>query len=221
MTKPSIQIPLTLAMEAFSAVFEHASKDDVSPIITGVCIRGGSVYATDRYSVGSFLLGIEPSDGDIILPRDAAAWIARTVVKNLPSHAFNRADDMTVNITSAVRDEAKEPGSMRDIGVDRLIVVELVSERFGVEARRMFWPIYGNYPPIWRLLDEFQPGDSVTTVALRPVLIERFTKYARTWHRESPINMTLGKGSNPAKPGVVRFEIGSFTGLLQPNLMLR
>ena len=221
MTHPTIEMPLTLAMEAFAAVINHVGTDDVMPILTGVCIRGGKLIATDRYTVGSFDIGIEPDGGSILLPRAAAAWIATTVRKNLPSDAYGQVGQVRVRITSPVPDgDTKQPVGRSATG-DDLIVVELISERYGIEARRVFWPVYGNFPNMEKLMAEFVPGEEVATVALKPELIERFTRYAKKYEPHESLNFTLGKGSNPKLPGVVKITIGKFVGLLQPNLILR
>lgn len=215
MTTNTIRLPLFEAMQACAAVLPHTSADDVTPVITTASIEGDTITATDRYSVGQFKLSRSLDSGSIMLPREAVKWIARFVVKHLLSYV-----PRTTLTGYEVRIDGPDPVKSPRPAIEN-VLVSVVSEVHGVEASRMFHPVLGNFPPVGRLLAGHKPAEAIPTVALGPYHVEKFTTYARKWHRDEPLRFTLSESDNPGKPGPVLIELGRFTGMLQPNLLIR
>lgn len=201
MDTQKITLPLRNAMEACSAVLPHVSTDRVTPAINCAAISGGSMLATDRYTVAEFKLA-EAIDGpDLLLPLEAVKWVARIVVKNLLS--FN-LDSYTVTIAEPDED---------------MLVVSIESPERGQEAMRAFHRVKANFPKVVRLLREFKGGDAEPVVHIKPELLERFTGYARRWHHGEAMRFEMSASSS-GKPGPILVSIGDFQGLIQPSLIL-
>lgn len=229
------------AIEACASVLPHISNDDVTPVITCASISGDKITATDRYTVAQHSLAVGLAEGSILLPRAAVAWIARIVTKNLLEHPV--AGGYTVTITApdpdiyaGLKSDMDQPGQtaadlsdgviQRSEALDRfnqaMVSVTVECEARGVESMRAFRPVAGTHPPVARLFDEFKPlteGDAAI-VHLGPSQLEKFTTWARKWHRERPLKFELSK-SEGNKPGPVRVTIDNFRGLIQPNIPLR
>ena len=237
-----ITLPLFEAIEACAAVLPHASTDDVTPVITCASITGDRIVATDRYSVGTFKLSHQLDDGAaIMLPLDALKWVARIVTKHLIDDPRLMAlDSYTVTIeapesTTPGRPPKFWPGVKPVTGASaaglaeaqawrdkQVVAVSVESKQHGVEMLRKFRPVFGNFPPVGRLIDEHKPSREHPTVALGPRQLEKFTGYAKKYHRDAALKFTLSATDNPNKPGPVFITIGDkFVGLLQPNLLLR
>lgn len=217
MNTRKLTLPIFEAIEACAAVLPHVSADDVTPVITVACITGDTITATDRYTVGQFKLSRSLDEGTILVPLEAVKWIARFVVKHLLGHYYNSA------LTGyEVTIEAPDPTELKGPKInDHSVTVTVSSERHGVEALRKFRPVVGNFPPVSRLFEAHKPAEAIPTVALGSMQLEKFTGYARKYHRDVPLRFTLSDTDNPEKPGPVLIRIGNFTGLLQPNLLLR
>ncbi|MFF8817838.1 hypothetical protein ACF07D_07565 [Leucobacter sp. NPDC015123] len=213
--KPSVTLPLMEAIEACAAVLPHASKDDVTPVITTANLEGDRIVATDRYTVGAFTLS-QKASGPIMVPRQALDWIARTNPRTLVGHfAGMRPEAYQVRITGLT------PGVSGPDLLEEAVMVEILLEG-KPERMQQFRPVTGTFPPIAeRLLDVHEMATEVVPVNLGPEFIERVTGYAKKWRRGVPIRFTAGKSDNPNKPGVVRVSIGKFNGLIQPNLLVR
>lgn len=228
------------AIEACSAVLPHISKDDVTPVITCAQIQGNAIRATDRFTVAEHELSESLDDGTLMIPRDAVNWIARIVTKHLLHHPT--AGGYTVTIRGndpdiyagtldphepnlpegefATRTEAR--GGILHEFRESPIRVTVDSRDGGTEAMRAFRPIHGTFPPVGRLLTEFKPSADVAEVALGPVHLEKFTTWARKWHREQPLRFELSaREGGGGKPGPIRVTYGKFRGLIQPNLLLK
>lgn len=219
MNTRTITLPIFEAIEACAAVLPHISTDDVTPVITVAHITGDEMTATDRFTVGRFKLSQSLDEGAISLPLEAVKWLARFVVKHLLEDAkfLQPGKGYMVTIEAPEATDLKGPKA-----AEQSVTVSVASEHHGVEALRKFRPVGGNFPPVGRLLDGHKPAEVVPTVALGSEQLEKFTGYAKKWHRNRPLTFTLGTTDNPSKPGPVLIKIGEqFTGLLQPNLMLR
>lgn len=213
--KPSIVLPLMEAIEACAAVLPHTSKDDVTPVITTASLEGDRIVATDRFTVGAFKLSTSAS-GPIMVPRAALDWLAKTNPKTLVGHFSGmRPGAYQARITGLT------PGVSGPALLEEAVTVEILLEG-KPERIQQFRPVTGNFPAVAeKLLDTHEMAAEVVPVSLNPDFIERITSYAKKWHRGLPVRFTAGKSDNPNKPGVVRVSIGSFDGLIQPNLLVR
>lgn len=213
MSAIAIRLPLAEAMQACSAVLPHISAGDVTPVLTAASIQGNTITATDRYSVGKYELSESLGDGSILLPHEAVKWIARFVTKHLLGHPV-APSGYSVTVTGP------DPSTSAKINPEN-ILVQVESELYGVEASRMFRPIFGKFPPVDRLFEQHTPATVIPKVGLGPNQLEKFTAYAKKWHKGAPLQFTLSEGKRAEKPGVVLIELDKFTGLLQPNLLTR
>lgn len=220
-----IRLPILEAIEACAAVLPHCSKDEVTPVITAACITGDTITGTDRFSVGQFKLSTKLKDGSILLPHAAVAMIARLVTKHLVDYSTyapgwaDPKDGYQVVITAPEPTTAPGTKYTDEEVAERasaLVTVQIVGRR-GVEQQRQFRAVLGNFPVVGRLLEGFKPATEAQPVKLDPSFLEKFTGYAKKFHRGAPLRFTLSP-TNSGKPGPVRIDIGRFTGLLQPNL---
>lgn len=223
-----VTLPLRELIEASAAVLPHISKDDVMPVLTAALISGSHIIATDRYSVGRFGLSAEVDGGSIMLPGDAARWLAGFPVKSLldidrevlSSHRY------WVTVTAPAASQtigmhAEDAVKLREEIRRATVTVTVGNEGRPVEQQRMFRPVVGILPPVAKIIEDFEAAADAQTVALNPAFIERFTTYARKYKYQH-IEVTLSKREGSDKPGVVRFTIGdNFVGLLQPKLITR
>lgn len=219
MNTRKLTLPIFEAIEACAAVLPHVATDPVTPVITVAHITGDTITATDRYTVGRFKLSQALDEGAISLPLEAVKWLARFVTKHLLEDARNMPPSEGYMVTI----EAPEPTELKGPKIaEQSVTVSVESKHHGVEALRKFRPVGGNFPPVGRLLDGHKPAEVVPTVALGSEQLEKFTGYAKKWHYGRPLTFTLSATDNPGKPGPVLIKIGEqFTGLLQPNLLLR
>ena len=218
MNTRKLTLPIFEAIEACAAVLPHVATDPVTPVITVAHITGDTITATDRYTVGRFNLSQALDEGSIALPLEAVKWLARFVTKHLLEDVrMVKRDTYTVTIEAPEPTELKGPKA-----AGQSVTVSVESKNHGVEVLRKFRPVGGNFPPVGRLLDGHKPAEAAPTVALGSEQLEKFTGYAKKWHRGHPLTFTLSATDNPGKPGPVLIKIGEqFTGLLQPNLLLR
>lgn len=222
------RLPLMEAIEACAAVLPHCSKDHAIPVITAAHISGDAIRATDRYSVGQFTLSRSLKEGSILLPGAAVAWLARFVVKNLVDYSarspecLNPDNEESYHVVIEAPEPATEPGTKYTDAEaaerkEVLVTVQVVGRR-GIEQQRQFRAILGHFPSVGRLIEQYKPATDVAPVNLGPDLVEKFTGYAKKWHRGKPLRFTLSQVKSDGKPGPVLISIGRFTGLLQPNL---
>lgn len=218
-----ITLPLLEAIEACAAVLPHVSKDRITPVITTASITGNTITATDRYTVGQFKLSVDIGDSEVLLPLEAVTWIARFVTKQLLDYDSGLIWQDPDNERGAkVIIEAPERHDIpNDRSEERTTLTIQVTGTRGVEQQRTFYNTAGNFPPVGRLIADHAAAEQAVPTQLKPEFIEKFTGYAKKWHRNSPIRVTFGKTDNPAKPGPALITVGKFAGLLQPNLLLR
>jgi hypothetical protein len=188
------------------AVTLHASKDDITPVIKTVRVTNKTFIATDRYSVGQWEHTPDAPDSDfsLIIPKAAAEWLTKQTPKVLGFTEYALSN--------------KETGASIEFAHDSIII----SYDGDILAVTRFAVIGGNFPPVERLLANAVITTDATPVSLNPAFLERFTKGCVRIDKKGVVRISLTKTENPAKPGPVFIEFGEhFTGLLQPNHLLR
>lgn len=208
-----ITVPLADAIEAFTAVLPHASKDDVTPVLTCVQLSvqdDGKIafVATDRYTVGRFRTeGEGEPETKILLPREAAEWVAKITVKSL-----RYAADAPYRVTVTEHDK------------DEITVAISSPTTSRIERSQSFkHPGTLNFPPVDRL---FPAGDFLIgpATALAPAHLVKLTTYAAKYHRTQPIKFfgTLNPESTEYRGEMLApllARIGKLDALIQPNLL--
>lgn len=221
----TIELPYTTELlGGMFAVAQHASKDDVTPIITVVKVCPRFFVATNRHTAGRWehtteaeagpvtAEGVLVNDPDavVMVPRKAAEWLAKQTPKVL-----------------GVLDPARvsEPPYVV-VFTPESVTIKYAGPEGQVLAVTRFEPVEGRFPPVERLILEVivgcVPEDVLPVVSLRLEFLEMFIRGAkRTLYREAPMRFRLTKTENPGKPGpVVITFAGRFVGLLQPNLIV-
>jgi hypothetical protein len=190
-------------LDGLYAVVQHASKDDVIPVICTVRVTPRTFTATDRYSVGEWTHTSTGDDeaGAILLPRVAAEWLTKQTAKLIGAAGFPVGALFIHFMEESVEIRWSEDASGDIVAVTRFTAIE------------------GNFPPVARL---FSMGDAVNNdvplyVGLSPAFLEKFTRGAKkVGYRDEPMRIQLTKGGD--KPGPVLITFGQhFRGLLQPN----
>lgn len=222
----TIELPYTAEMlSGMFAVAQHTTKDDVTPAIHAVKVTPRFFVATNRYTVGRWehnteadagpltAEGVLVNDPDavVLVPRKAAEWLAKQLPKVLGVE-----DPRNLSESPYVVVFTPESVTVKWAGNDGAI---LAVTRFEV--------VVGNFPPVERLFPEVRSSDRLDdfmpVVSLKPEFLEMFIRGAkRTVVREAPMRFQLQKSDNPNKPGPVLITFADrFTGLLQPNILLR
>lgn len=222
----TLTMPIADAILASKALLNHASKDDVTPIITGAAIVEHDdkqyLVATDRYSFGRFLLGERDSfEGDPgqMIPREALVWISKIVPKSL-----RRAWTVDYPIAEGGYGIRLTWTPLEGSGADAMEVeVAIIQghadpEKIKAERSQTFDVTRGNYPPVARLWrdpeEDVLPGSEVALTAMS------LSKIA------ADVTLFEGKGGQttlcfhfPAekKPGPVQYTLGRWTAAVQPN----
>lgn len=210
---PTVTLGLLDAKEMARALLSHTSRDDVTPVLHGVCIRGQYAFSTDRYTVGRYDLTniTAPADVDVWIAREALAWL-RTIGKQTLLYG-QRLDQYFVTFITTVGDTQFD--NRTEVHID------WVQEDKPDETHlsRVFHArgATGNFPPVHRLLEEFLPGE-LAQVSLMGSMLSRFTGYAGI---NTQMRVTLPKLKNGSRVAPLLIEIGTrFKGLIQPNIML-
>ena len=219
-------------MNGLAAVIPTASKDDVAPVICGVYIDGRAFTTTDRYAVaewahGGGFAGVDMADAvsgstGIIVPMDAAKWLAKQTLKALlgagPAKLFDSSDSVEVAV---IWPEAEE-GKARE---DAQLVVRHKDSGKEITSLR-FFPTLGSFPAVARLFPaDDAEGYPTGELSLRPAFLKRASEAAGKVARpEEGVCMKFTGSERSTKPGPVLFSVASapaFRYLLQPNLLLR
>jgi hypothetical protein len=199
---PALTFPYALALQGIGAVLPHASKDMVTPIIASVRVERDVFLATDRYAVGRFRHNVTIAEDvePVTLPRTAAEWLLKQTARALNHDAKMLERDAQVIITAT----------------------SITITYFGdVLAVHVFGALIGNYPPVGRLVDGWEPSEDAYGLLLNAYFLARFEKSCKALAPKDPpvIGVELGKTSQYSKTAPIRIRIGeNFDGLLQPNL---
>ena len=237
-TYVSITMPFSEAVAAFNAVMPHASKDDVSKVITGVRVTaGGALVATDRYTVGRYVPAYDSHDflrprmeGDnfdgATLPVEAVKWVAKMRATQLQGgkfadghHAFRLVFDCaSQNVLVAL---------VQNVNWERFDDHEDAPDAVVQQAR--FDLVGGNFPPVDRLFPDESTQFGVEAVSLKTEFLLRINTAVKWLGGRSDVaRFQFTKSATDAKPGPVYVTVlgdspagGKFDALIQPNLLLR
>lgn len=212
---PRITLRLTDAKELARAIAPHASRDDVTPVLTGIAVggeHGSFAYSTDRYTVGRYdLTNVLMDDGvpdeEMWIPRAALSWVM-TIGKAWFLNPFTPG--YIVHFETVHRD-SKLGASYTSVTLEWR--GEEVTE---VHAMRTFPAngAKGNFPPVSRLFREFVRGATDRTT-LKGEHLDKFVGYSK--YAREIMQVTLPEA--PLRP--VLIEIGKrFKGLIQPHLAI-
>lgn len=180
----------------FAAVATHASTDTVTPILNTVRVDQSHLVATDRYTIGQYR-HTDPGENlpefSALIPLEIAAWVGK--------YRLGRGDH-TIDITDQEA-AIHTPGG-------------------GIETRG-FAPVYGNYPPVERLIVEPDPGASHDgPFNLSPLTLTKLSKCGIALGKPTkargglPVQFTLNV-TEGAKPAPIYCRIGDrFVALVQP-----
>jgi hypothetical protein len=211
----SVRIPIGPLTRALKFVLCAASKDDVTPVLTGVkwTVEGGvlTLTATDRYRVCTATVGVDSAaELDVLMQRSQAAWILAQVHKPVRLYP-----DQFVEVSAVDREPlAKKPRwsiTARVVAGDHED-----ADEFSMTAEG----IVGNFPPVDRLFVEPGKAEPAASVGLSPGLMD-FLKLM-PGYRGEPIRMYAPEGGE-TKNAPVRFESldKSLRALLQPNILVK
>lgn len=240
----TINMPLARARTMAQAILPHVGTDTVTPVLTVANVSGGFVTGTDRYSVGRYRLQegtAEPA------ANEREAWESRVEVRLWQDG--ERVEEFTedffiprgalvmlagLNKRSMLRDEFMArvgltlSGSVKPGTMDRLRLLTVSILERGIRdseltetSSRVFEAPAGNYPPVGRLIEQWEPYDGTGDVrfSLMPANISKITRFAG---RYDPIIMEAGKATGGKRHNLapMRVTIGDdFVGLLQPNII--
>ena len=222
----------TANMNGLAAVIPTAPKDDVTPVICGVFIDGRAFTTTDRHAVaewahGGGFAGVDMADtvsgsAGIIVPLDAAKWLAKQTLRALLGAVPARLFDSSESVEVAVIWPEAEEGKTRE---DAQLVVRHKDNKEEITSLR-FSPTLRDFPAVSQL---FPAGDAevrpVGEVLLKPAFLKRAAEAAgKVAEREEVVRMKFTGSEHSTKLGPVLFSVVSapaFRYLLQPNLLLR
>ena len=218
-------------VNAVNAVLPHVSKDDVTPMITGIRFDAeGALAATDRYTVGSYKpehVLVEADDAatfdGFTLDRAGCVWLSKLRVAMLSDKYFAsfsvvraRVEDGTV--TLSVHGIGFDPNGTHTFGEPSTVP----------EMTASFSTISGNYPPVVRLFPDAEKLASREAtnvpVSLNTAFLIRIDKAVKAvGERGNGVaRFQFMSTDNPNKPGPVFVTVGDrFRALIQPNLLLR
>lgn len=199
----SITLPLTEAIQAFSATLPHSSKDDQAQAVTEIQVTSEGeapayLLATDRYSMARYELS-EATPETFRIPRAATEWISKIAVSAL-RHGKLKLEGYTLRIE---HDDADTTAT---------ILHEGKAER----AQSFDLACTASFPPVQRLLSDAKLATDAQPFNLTPQNLEKLTAYARKF--EPGESVTFEQTSTTSgKPGPISFSIGKLSGLIQPD----
>lgn len=194
---------------ALAFVLSAASKDDVTPILTGVKWTAAdgvlTLTATDRYRVCEAKIEVDAdAQLDVLMQRAQAAWILKQ--KHMPLRLF---ENQFVEVSATGR-EPLPAITARVVSDDHEGADEFSMTTEGIK---------GNFPPVDRLFVEPGKAERADVVGLSPQLLD-FLKLM-PGHRGEPIRMYAPEGGD-TKGAPVLFESYDkrLRALLQPNKLI-
>lgn len=246
----TISLPFLTAKTAATAVLPHVSDDDVTPALTMACIREKHLLGTDRYSVADYDLTSPeaPKPGKNMdaaeqkrYDREREDWERRAEVRYsqneeapdwdepffIPRAALARLATLNERQTTVPRDMLSysrvtitEGETAAGSGTTTVSVFDGDLEVY----RQVFMRAkFGNYPPVWRLLEERKPQESgAVQFGLLPSNLQKVFKAVPKYET---FTITAGQpkaGENARlAPMMVETSSKSFRALIQPALILR
>lgn len=207
----SVRIPRRVLERALKFTLSAVSKDDVTPVLTGVRwkVEAGvlTLTATDRYRVCVADIAVDDdAELDVLMTAAQAKWIIAQ--KHMPLSAY---EHQFVEVSATDRSPCPAITA-------RIVAADYEgADEFSMTVEG----IAGNFPPVGRLFIERGKAERADVVGLSPQLLD-FLKLMPD-HRGEPIKMFAPELGTQAKAGPVQFESldGRLRALLQPNLLIR
>lgn len=229
-TKDTASVATTLSLPVADAVYlakaglAAASKDDITPIITGVVLSAADgvvkAVSTDRYRVHRAT--VESAGADLapfLLPQRALRWLVsnasffvrprQVLVEPIVTFTFfpqewPDANKVTPDVVCAPSGSLTI--SIVENGGDNPDAVSVTTEL-----------IKGNFPPVERLLDAAIAADDVSErTPVNLDLLSRSRVLAR-WRDEQPVIRTVKTGADRNKSGQMLVVYPSGVCLIQRN----
>lgn len=222
MTNNTLTMPLDDAILASKALLNHASTDDIAPVIMGAAVveHDGARYlvASDRYSFGRFKLGaVDTFDGEpgVIIPRDALLWVSKVIPKSLRM-GKNLNAKYTIRITWTSDSDVP---TIRAIDVEAAILLD-----GAVERSQRFDAANGNFPPVARLWkDDLSSEEPLSAVALSHKSLLKIAADIALFEGKDKAAVNLQfRSESGNKPGPVQYSMGPasrWTAGIQPNTL--
>lgn len=204
----------TITLEAGAARFlaeallPAASKDDVTPVLTGVhlSIENGKLRgtATDRYRVHTVLVdvvGEAPETLDALVPRSAIYWLTRHAGAYItrrhsplkPVVVFEFSDTIPTRAVIRVREDAT--GDVDEQTMSTAL-------------------IHGKFPPVMRLVETARTAETVQGEA--PLNVAYLSSMRALGNTRMPAVVRFTKGDH--RPGPVYLKFGEYAeAIIQPN----
>jgi len=217
---------------AVNAVLPHASKDDVTPVITGIRFDAeGALAATDRYTVGAYKPEHVLVDADdaatfdgFTLDRAGCVWLSKLRVAMLSGGKFLAPYYVIrLQVEDGLVTASVHPG-----GFDSADGGKFTTPLSPAEQTASFSTISGNYPPVVRLFPDAEKLASREAmnmpVSLKTEFLVRIDKATKALGERGNgvARFQFMSTDNPNKPGPAYVTVGDrFRALIQPNLMLR
>ncbi|QOP64816.1 hypothetical protein SEA_DELAGARZA_57 [Microbacterium phage DelaGarza] len=252
----TISLPFHTAKTAATAVLPHVSDDDVTPALTHAVIRERHLIGTDRYSVADYDLAFpeKPKPGrnmDAAQQKRYDAqlddWERRAEVRYsqnedapdwdepfyIPRAALARISTLNERQSTVPRDmlsysRVTITEALHEPGVRPVHTVSVALHDGDLEVFRQVFlrGSFGNYPPVWKLLDDWKPQtEGEVTFGLMPTNLQKVFKAipkheAFTVTAGEPQRDPQGKPTRLA-PMMVETSSKAFRALIQPALILR
>ena len=172
------------------------------------------LFATDRYTVATFPVQVVEGElsplkqgavSGFMIPNAAAVWVAKTTAKGLRMVTLSREYRFRFEV------ESDEFGNVKTVTVSIVLDGK-------VERSQMFDGVGGNFHPVWRILDEFVPGEVASPFRLGAEHLGKILASAKVaGSRDEPVEFILCE----RMAGPIFWSVGRCVGLIQPNMPLK
>jgi len=209
-----IRVPYLDAVRGIAALLPHVGVRDSNPQVASVHVSDERFIATNRHTVARYRhtgatrqadpLAPSHTADPFSVPHEAAAWLVKQTPKVLGVDARAGAR-LTVDFI---------PGTTTTEG--RIRVADADGTAISVTT---FAPIRGDFPPVWRLLETWEPASRPHTSAIQADLLSMFATSASklaSRAKVDPVLIDLGNDrAHGESGGPARIRIGDrFDGLL-------
>ena len=214
----SLTMPIADAILAAKALLNHSSKDDTTPVICGAAVMEHKeqkyIVATDRYSLGRFLLGdSDLHDGEFgkIIPRDSLVWVSKIVLKAL------RRGWSTLPVEEGGYG-VRFVWSPSDSNTGALEVEVSIIFQDKVERSQTFDTPSGTFPPVARLWREADAEvEAATQIGLSALSLTKIAADVALFEGKDGSTF-LDLHSSAGKGAPVQYQLGDrWTAAVQPN----
>ena len=217
MNNRTVSIPLPQARDMAKAVLPHVLNDGKYPVMEHAVIRNGNVYATDRYTVIEYPLPDSRWSNDKGKVQHWDDWEGLLYVPHAALKVISALTDKSLTLARGYSDVAHV--LIRE-GAEST-TVEIVTQS-GQTVHNATFPVsVGNYPPVWDLIDKWQPQEDVAPAPMFKA--EHFTKVTKVLAKDDVFTITPGRtanGAQPIPPAMIEVP-DRFRVLIQPNLRVR